>query len=180
MYADLKMADRMLHNEYGTPENSPNGDIPFRFRNRPITIIELDENDSLKEVYGNFTIDNELAETIINKVLAAGEKEGLLHSESIIYTVKEGEDAGRIAISDFSYEYRYLSQFAFNLLIVLLLTILVFLLISIILARRVTKPVENAWNQQRQFLSDASHELKTPLTVVLANNLYTSKEKGND
>ena len=29
--------------------------------------------------------------------------------------------------------------------------------------------MERAWRQQRQFLSDASHELKTPLTVILSN-----------
>jgi len=36
-------------------------------------------------------------------------------------------------------------------------------------SRWVTRPVERAWRQQRQFLSDASHELKTPLTVILSN-----------
>jgi signal transduction histidine kinase len=31
-------------------------------------------------------------------------------------------------------------------------------------------PVQRAWSQQQQFIADASHELKTPLTVILANN----------
>ena len=45
----------------------------------------------------------------------------------------------------------------------------VFLLISILLARWAVKPVDTAWKQQSQFVSDASHELKTPLTVILTN-----------
>ena len=41
--------------------------------------------------------------------------------------------------------------------------------VSVLLAWWVTRPVERAWKQQHQFLSDASHELKTPLTVILSN-----------
>lgn len=40
------------------------------------------------------------------------------------------------------------------------------------------RPVEQAWEQQRRFVSDASHELKTPLAVILANTQILDRHEG--
>ncbi len=55
-----------------------------------------------------------------------------------------------------------------------------FFVISIFLARWAVKPVEKAWNQQKQFVADASHELKTPLTVITTNMELLQSNKNID
>ena len=44
-----------------------------------------------------------------------------------------------------------------------------FFVISMFFSRWALAPVDRAWRQQRRFVADASHDLKTPLTVILAN-----------
>ena len=47
---------------------------------------------------------------------------------------------------------------------------LLFLFISIQLSYLASKPLEEAMEREKQFVADASHDLKTPLSVILANN----------
>lgn len=53
-------------------------------------------------------------------------------------------------------------------------------LLSLFLAKRTLKPIETAMDEQNQFISDASHELKTPLTALQATNEVALRKKHLD
>lgn len=56
--------------------------------------------------------------------------------------------------------------------------ILVFLLV-VVLSSRMIKPVAESYQKQKRFITDASHEIKTPLTIIEANTEIIEMETGN-
>lgn len=58
--------------------------------------------------------------------------------------------------------------------------LIVFFVVSILFARWVLRPVRRAWDQQRMFISNASHELKTPLAIIKANTEILLDEPETD
>jgi len=66
---------------------------------------------------------------------------------------------------------------------VILITAAACVLLSVLawlLVRRMVQPVEEAFIRQKQFVSDASHELKTPLAVISANAEVLEQEIGEN
>lgn len=52
--------------------------------------------------------------------------------------------------------------------------------LAVYLARRIVNPLEESYRKQKQFISDAGHELKTPVSVVSANAELLSREIGDN
>lgn len=75
----------------------------------------------------------------------------------------------RITFLDVTDSYAALSALRNTLLAVGAAVLLLLFAISFLFANRAIRPVIEAWTRQKQFVSDASHELKTPLSIVNAN-----------
>lgn len=92
-------------------------------------------------------------------------------TETVMGTVVyESEDAAaRIVLVDTSAMDEAFSAQLRNDVLISIAALLALLLIANFLSERALKPVEHAWEEQRRFVADASHELKTPLAVIIAN-----------
>lgn len=58
--------------------------------------------------------------------------------------------------------------------------LILFFYLSVYLARKIVKPLEESYHKQKQFISDAGHELKTPVSVISANAELLSREIGDN
>ncbi|MBR3641207.1 MAG: HAMP domain-containing histidine kinase [Oscillibacter sp.] len=113
--------------------------------------------------------DSQTLRAMVDECLEQNAREGTLTSCQMRYLRRSNGLYERIAFVDMSMELVMLRRMMTSYVIIALAALLVLLGISILLSRSVTRPAEQAWSRQRQFLSDASHELKTPLTVILSN-----------
>ena len=75
----------------------------------------------------------------------------------------------RVAVTDFSMERKNLNNLLVLLVLLFFVLSTVIILFSKYFVKKSLRPVSDAITSQRQFISDASHELKTPLTVIINN-----------
>lgn len=65
-------------------------------------------------------------------------------------------------------------------MLILLGSGLVIILLIVIISKRAVKPAAESYEKQKQFITDANHELKTPLTLILTNLDIAESELGKN
>ena len=146
----------------------------------PIYQIFMKENGEILDHSGeDFFLESDTEEKAVQDALSRikeGKESfyGSMQGGKLQYYCKKDappdrKTAYRIALTDFSKEIGNIRQLSIVLFILFFVLSFVIIVLSRFFVRKTVAPVKDAMLSQRQFISDASHELKTPLTVIINN-----------
>ncbi|MBI9014178.1 MAG: HAMP domain-containing histidine kinase [Clostridiales bacterium] len=129
--------------------------------------VEVDENNNIIGTAGDVFLEDNAITELIESV---EDEKGTLLEYHVRYLVDEVNEHKEYYLIDISFEREVLLSLMFRLIGIEVIALIVFFFISIQLSKMIIKPAEIAWDNQKQFIGNASHELKTPLTIILANS----------
>ena len=154
----------------GRPEKPEFQEPPEDIQRKDIlTVFYSRENDSYTLLSNSEVFSQEELPSLLHTIVSQEKDFGILYSQDAIY-YRSGKTPYKIAIASTDYIVHSVVNLVLVLLAVWVGAMLLFLLISIKLSAVAARPMEEAMQREKQFVADASHDLKTPLSVILANN----------
>lgn len=167
-------------------------------------VVAFNEKGEAVEIWNDVKplMSDEALTEMAGILLGSGNKEG--SNQSFVYRITEyygdgdetttkasmnsdaetkDSDTGKIiyvAMMDNTLISDSISALLINTIVTGVLALLVLFVISVALADKIVKPLENSYSKQRQFISDAGHELKTPISTISANADILKKDLGEN
>lgn len=133
----------------------------LEIKNDPATVYS---DDTLEQMAKNIIEEGKNTGTLDNLTFLKTDKNGY-----ILVTFMDNTVVNESAMTLFRYT-----------LIFGGVALVVFFFLSRFLAKKIVAPLEESYQKQRQFISDAGHELKTPVSVVSANAELLSRQIGDN
>lgn len=166
------------------PEDNRNFDnnIPegVKFLDGTVYTVLLDRNNNIRGIinHTNNNISDNDIKNIANNILDKKPKEKQINLFSRYSYLYNSEN--ELTIYDNTNVRNDLFNYFGISFILLIFLIVIIYLVALIITRYITKPANESFIKQKRFIADASHELKTPLSVIISSNESLIREMGEN
>ncbi len=175
------MPDIIFHDKKRGPElNNPHFENTPVFQLSTFYAVVFSKDGEILTINNTHTdvYENQELEEIAREIMDSGKSNGV--KNSLVYRMADKGDYILVAFMDNTIIDESMTTLFRYTLIFGGLGIIALFFLAVYLAKRIVKPLEESYNKQKQFISDAGHELKTPVSVVSANAELLSRKIGEN
>lgn len=146
----------------------PNMSQEVPYETRYFTVLLSSTGDLIQTDTSRIvTVEQSAAAELARAVLAEGRSRGFLGT--FRYAVSAEGETTRILFLDCGRKLDAFRSFLFASIAISLLGYIVVLLLIAFFSDRIVRPIADSYEKQKRFITDAGHELKTPLTIISAD-----------
>lgn len=176
--AEKQRVDTILNNLLRFPLNPGPGAPPSSIKESRAFVATLnDSHEVIKLDYDRNFYTIESINAYINDILNMNNDKGSI--ETLYYAISTS-GYPKIAAIERSNEHNTLKNNLFTIILIEAIGFIVLTIASYALSFLVVKPLKEAEKKQKSFISNASHELKTPLTILASNTEVIKSEYGDN
>jgi len=140
---------------------------------------ELSDDDEIQMLRGDYAYfdDPDSWRALFDIMLKSKRPVNWISSETLCFEVERDEDGILlIAVIDYAGYRSLLVRLELSVAAGVIALAGAFLLMMNAVATRILEPVELAWENQERFVGDASHEIKTPLAIILSTSELSASD----
>ena len=142
--------------------------------------VRIEDSGNTTSISTDFvaSIDSDTAAEYADKALARKADQGYIGNYR--YAKIDKDDGTVLIFLNASREIQFARTLGLLTLAVSIASLILVFILVVIFSKRAIRPIENNIKQQKQFITDASHELKTPLTSISTSLDVITAEHGED
>lgn len=159
----------------------PDENIEMQYERRFFTVTFISDTELVINLDNIAAVDTETAVRYAFELNSKGRNKGFKGYYRYMKTsvITENGEKNMYIFLDCNRELLTFYNFLFTSITVSVIGLLLVLMLLIVFSKFAIKPIADSYEKQKRFVTDASHELKTPLTIISANADVLEIEQGS-